>query len=126
MEVGALDGAPGVRTARFAGADATYADNVSKMLEVMEGVVDRSARFRTAVALVFPDGVEVVAEGTLDGVIAVGPRGGGGFGYDPIFEIGEFTLAELPATEKNILSHRARAIRALAVELGFWNTGNEG
>ncbi len=126
LEVGALDGAPGVRTARFAGADATYADNVSKMLEVMEGVVDRSARFRTAVALVFPDGVEVVAEGTLDGVIAVGPRGGGGFGYDPIFEIGEFTLAELPATEKNILSHRARAIRALAVELGFWNTGNEG
>ena len=119
LEVAALSGDPGVRTARFAGPDATYADNVTRMLEVMDGVVDRSARFRTVVALVFPDGVEIVAEGLVEGVITDSPRGRGGFGYDPVFEVGGKTLAEMTAKEKNDLSHRARAIRALARSLGL-------
>lgn len=118
LEVAALDGAPGVRTARFAGPEATYADNVARMLDVMAGVTDRSARFRTVVALVFPDGVEVLAEGVVDGVITTETRGNLGFGYDPIFEVGGMTFAEMGMDAKNELSHRARAIRALAATLG--------
>jgi XTP/dITP diphosphohydrolase len=118
LEVDALDGGPGVQTARFAGPDATYDDNVTRMLEVMEGVADRVARFRTVVALVFPDGVEVVAEGAVDGVITHDRRGSGGFGYDPVFEVAGRTLAEMTAEEKNELSHRAQAIRALGESLG--------
>lgn len=119
LEVDALGGAPGVRTARFAGPDATYEDNVSRMLDVMTGFTDRSARFRTAVALVFPDGVELVSEGTVEGVITDELRGSGGFGYDPVFEVGDRTLAEMTASEKNELSQRARAIRALAASMGL-------
>lgn len=119
LEVAALDGAPGVHTARFAGPDATYADNVTRMLAEMEGVADRSARFKTVVALVFPDGVEILAEGMVEGDITTEPRGAGGFGYDPVFEIEGRTLAEMTADEKNDLSHRARAIRALAESLGI-------
>ena len=118
LEVDALDGAPGVWTARFAGPEATYDDNVALMLERMQGVVDRSAHFRTVVALVFPDGVEIVAEGSVDGAITAERRGSGGFGYDPIFEVGDRTLAEMSGEEKNALSHRARALRALVESLG--------
>lgn len=118
LEVTALEGAPGVHTARFAGEDASYEDNVTKLIEVLEGEDERSARFRTVVALVFPDGVEIVAEGLLEGVIAEGPRGPGGFGYDPVFEVDGRTLAEMGVDEKNALSHRARAIRALAESVG--------
>lgn len=118
LEVEALGGAPGVHTARFAGPEATYADNVARMLREMEGIGDRRARFRTVVALVLPDGVEVVADGSVDGAITTTPRGSGGFGYDPIFEVNGRTLAEMPGTEKNQLSHRARAIRTLASGLG--------
>jgi XTP/dITP diphosphohydrolase len=114
LEVSALGGAPGVHTARFAGEGARYEDNVAKMIEVMAGVADRTARFRTVVALVFPDGVELVAEGQLEGTITEQPRGDGGFGYDPVFEVDGLTLAEMSGEEKNRLSHRARAIRALA------------
>ncbi len=124
LEVDALDGEPGVHTARFAGPDATYDDNVTRMLEVMEGVVGRVARFRTVVALVFPDGEEIVAEGSVDGVITETRRGSGGFGYDPVFEIGGRTLAEMTAGEKNKLSHRARAVRALAGGLGLVGAGD--
>ena len=119
LEVEALDGAPGVHTARYAGPEATYADNISKMLSEMDGVKERGARFITVVALVFPDGVEVLAEGSVDGVITSTPRGSGGFGYDPIFEVDGRTLAEMTPEEKNDLSHRARAIRALAESLGL-------
>jgi len=119
LEVDALGGEPGVRTARFAGPEASYADNVARLLEVMEGVTDRRARFRTVVALVFPSGEEIVAEGVLEGVITTEPRGSGGFGYDPVFEVEGRTLAEMPAEEKNRLSHRARAIRALVEALGL-------
>ena len=118
LEVAALDGAPGVRTARFAGPSASYADNVSHLLRELEGVDDRRARFRTAVALVMPDGEELVVDGFLDGVIAREPRGTGGFGYDPIFEVGGRTLSEMGMGEKNTLSHRASALRSLARALG--------
>jgi XTP/dITP diphosphohydrolase len=119
LEVDALDGAPGVQTARFAGDGARYEDNVAKMIAVMDGQSDRTARFRTVVALVFPDGVEVVADGSVEGRITEAPRGAGGFGYDPIFEIDGATLAEMSVEEKNQLSHRARALRALAETLGL-------
>ena len=119
LEVDALDGLPGVNTARYAGPGASYEDNVSRLLESMEGVEDRKARFRTVVALVMPDGVEVTAEGSVGGVITKERRGGGGFGYDPVFEVDGQTLAEMPADDKNALSHRARALRALAALLGL-------
>lgn len=119
LEVEALDGAPGVHTARFAGAGARYEDNVAKMIEVMNGRSNRSARFRTVAALVFPDGVEIVADGTVDGLITEAPRGTRGFGYDPVFEVDGRTLAEMSAEEKNELSHRARALRALGERLGL-------
>ena len=118
LEVAALGGRPGVNTARFAGENASYSENVVLLLDEMEGIVDRRARFRTVVALVFPDGAELVAEGSVDGVITLERRGDQGFGYDPVFEVEGRTLAELPLTEKNRLSHRARALRALAVALG--------
>ena len=116
---GVLDGAPGVHTARFAGDGARYEDNVAKMVPVMSGQIDRRARFRTVVVLAFPDGVEVMADGTVEGVITEAPRGIGGFGYDPVFEVEGLTLAEMSPEEKNSLSHRARAVRALAVSLGL-------
>lgn len=124
LEVEALGGEPGVHTARFAGPDATYDENVARMLEVMEGVSDRVARFRTVVALVFPDGVQVVAEGSVEGVITKSRRGSGGFGYDPVFEVEGRTLAEMTAEEKNQLSHRARALRALTESLGLPGAGD--
>ena len=119
LEVDALDGAPGVTTARFAGPDASYADNVAHLLDVMDGVGARSARFRTVVALVMPDGGEVTAEGMVDGVITTERRGDRGFGYDPVFEVDGVTLAEMSMGEKHELSHRARAIRALGDALGL-------
>ncbi|NNC93812.1 MAG: RdgB/HAM1 family non-canonical purine NTP pyrophosphatase [Acidimicrobiia bacterium] len=117
LEVAALGGAPGVRTARFAGPNATYDDNVGKLLDVLDGVDERAAYFRTVVALVYPDGPETTAEGVLPGRIATGRRGSLGFGYDPVFEVEEFgfqTLAEIPEAEKNRISHRARALQELA------------
>lgn len=119
LEVSALDGAPGVRTARFAGPDASYADNVAHLMELMNGVADRSARFRTVVALAFPDGSELVAEGSVEGVIAERPRGERGFGYDPVFEVDGATMAEMSLEEKNRLSHRGRALRALVESVGL-------
>lgn len=117
LEVDALDGAPGVITARYAGEHATYDDNVDKMLRELETVESRSARFRTAVAIVTPDGDELVVGGILEGMITTERRGIGGFGYDPIFEVDGRTLAEIPSDEKNRISHRARALRALGAAL---------
>lgn len=115
--VNALGGLPGVNTARFAGVDATYSENVALLLERMKGVEDRSASFRTVVALVSGSD-QLVAEGVLDGSIAHAPRGSGGFGYDPVFEVNSGrTLAELDADEKNLLSHRAIALRTLFEQL---------
>jgi XTP/dITP diphosphohydrolase len=118
LEVGFLGGLPGVRTARFAGPAASYRDNVELLLKEMDGVGDRRAQFRTVVALVMLDGSEVVVHGVLDGVITESPRGDGGFGYDPVFEVEYLTLSEMGVAEKNTLSHRARALRALAEALG--------
>ena len=115
LEVDALGGAPGVHTARFAGPDATYADNVARLLLELDGVDDRTARFRTVVALATPGGDELVAEGVLAGVITTAPRGRAGFGYDPVFETADGrTLAEMPGDQKHLISHRGRALRAFA------------
>ncbi len=120
LEVDALGGAPGVRTARFAGEHATYADNVAKMLVDLDGVDDRRAHFKTVALVRFPDGSEVVAEGVVRGRIALTARGDSGFGYDPIFipDDGDGrTFAEMTPDEKNALSHRGRAFRSLAEKL---------
>jgi XTP/dITP diphosphohydrolase len=114
LEVDALDGAPGVFTARFAGPEATYDDNIDKLISVLEGSTNRKARFRTAIALVAPSSAEVVVEGVLEGVILSERRGSGGFGYDPIFEVDGVTLAEMPPATKNAISHRAVALALLA------------
>lgn len=113
LEVEALGGAPGVYTARFAGPGADYRTNMEALLGALRGVEERTARFRTVAAVIFPDGSRAVAEGELRGAIARAPRGEGGFGYDPIFEVEGRTLAELGEEEKNRISHRARAVAAL-------------
>ena len=121
LEVEALSGEPGVRAARFSGPGATYASNVALLLERMRGIAPglRGARFRTVCAAVFPDGREIEAEGVLEGRITEAARGAQGFGYDPVFEPAGFsrTLAEMTAAEKNEVSHRGRAARALAGRL---------
>ena len=121
LEVDALDGAPGIYAARFAGPGATYADNVRLLLERLSGVPEarRTARFRTVCAACFPDGGCELGEGVLEGHIARAPRGAFGFGYDPVFvPAGETrTLAEMSAAEKDAISHRGRAARSLAERL---------
>ena len=122
LAVDALDGAPGVYSARFAGEGATYADNVAKLLKELDGVGPerRTARFETVALVRWPDGREVAATGEVEGAITTAPRGERGFGYDPIFEPTEGdgrTFAELLPVEKHALSHRGRAFRALAAEL---------
>ena len=120
LEVTALHGAPGLVSARFAGPRATFADNIVKLLAQLDGVADRRARWRTVALVRFPDGAEIAAEGACEGLITERPRGGGGFGYDPVFvpDGGDGrTLAELSGEEKNAISHRGRAFRALAAQL---------
>jgi XTP/dITP diphosphohydrolase len=120
LEVEALGGRPGVRSARFAHERATDAENNAALLRELEDVADgsRAAKFRCVLALVnpwAPGHVETV-EGSCDGFIARAPRGSGGFGYDPLFvvpELGHRVMAELTEAEKNAVSHRARAVRAL-------------
>lgn len=117
LEVDALGGLPGVRSARFAGPGADYAANLRLLLERLAEVADplRTARFRCVVALV-DDGREATFEGTVEGLITRAPRGFNGFGYDPVFfcpEIGK-TFAEAEPEEKHRVSHRGRALRALA------------
>jgi XTP/dITP diphosphohydrolase len=120
LEVDALDGAPGVFTARYAGEDATYEDNWRKLLVELGDRTDRRARWRTVALVAWPDGSETWTEGTCDGVIAPEARGEQGFGYDPVFipDDGDGrTFAELAPDEKNALSHRGRAFRALGQRL---------
>jgi XTP/dITP diphosphohydrolase len=120
LEVSALDGAPGVYSARYAGEGATYADNVAKLLAALEGMADRRARFRTVALARFPDGREVVAEGVVDGTISTAARGDAGFGYDPLFVPDEGdgrTFAEMTPEEKHAVSHRGRAFRSLSEAL---------
>lgn len=115
LEVAALGGAPGVYSARYAGPGHDSAANMAKLLEQMEGVADRSARFRTVIALIL-DGREYLFEGEVRGRITTGAAGCGGFGYDPVFmpEGADITFAEMPAEAKNAISHRGRAVRKFA------------
>ncbi|HEX6726482.1 MAG TPA: XTP/dITP diphosphatase [Nitrospira sp.] len=118
LEVDALGGRPGVFAARYAGEDASYEDNCRKLLKELAGVppARRTARFLTVAALAMPGGHARVATGTLVGVIAERCVGSQGFGYDSVFFLPELgrTLAELTAEEKNRISHRAKAFRAMA------------
>ncbi|MEZ4555150.1 MAG: XTP/dITP diphosphatase [Caldilineaceae bacterium] len=116
LEVDALDGAPGVYSARYAGPDATDEDRYRKLLRTLAALPDapRTARFRCVVALVAPDGAAYTTDGICPGVIIDEPRGSHGFGYDPVFflpDLGQ-TMAELPPAAKNRISHRGRAAAA--------------
>lgn len=120
LEVDALDGAPGVHAARYAGPGASYADNVEKLLSALADVPAerRTARFRTVCVVRWPDGREIETTGTLEGRILGERRGANGFGYDPVFGLPDGrTLAELSEAEKNAISHRSIAVRALATSL---------
>ena len=116
LEVAALGGAPGVRSARFAGDDCSYADNRDKLLRDMEGRHDRRAAFRTCALVRYPDGSEVVVDGVCAGTIAAAERGDRGFGYDSLFvpdDADGRTFAEMTDAEKHAVSHRGRALRNL-------------
>lgn len=121
LEVKFLNGAPGVHTARYAGEHADTDDNNRKLLSALEGQLlpQRGASFRTVACLATPQGCVQTFEGSLDGYIGFGYRGENGFGYDPLFLVGDSkrTLAELTETEKNKISHRARAFEKLAERL---------
>jgi len=117
LEVDALDGAPGVRSARYAGESASDEDRCSRLLRALRATPTkrRTARFRCVIAVAWPDGQIDIADGTCEGLIANQPRGDYGFGYDPVFYLPEYhkTMAELPPEVKNQISHRARAIQAI-------------
>lgn len=121
LEADALNGAPGVYSARFSGEGATDESNNAKLLKLMENIPDdkRSARFVSVVTLCFPDGTVVAARGECPGTLRRSPRGDGGFGYDPLFvPVGyDKTYAEISAEEKNIISHRAKALGILRMKL---------
>lgn len=115
LEVDALNGAPGVYSARYAGEHVTYDDNVNKLLSELNGVTNRAARFRTVISLLL-DGKEYFFDGTVEGHIIDHKRGLGGFGYDPVFVPDGFdkTFSEMAPETKNAISHRGRAIRKFA------------
>lgn len=121
LEVDALDGAPGVRSARYAGDHASDGENLRRLLDALDGVDEagRAARFRCVVAVVAPDGGAWTAEGVCEGGILREPRGESGFGYDPVFVPAGYdkTFAELDAGVKNRISHRAMALRRIAKAL---------
>lgn len=122
LEVDALNGAPGVYSARYAGENVTYADNVEKLLHELEGIINRKARFRTVIAYITEQG-EQFFEGVCNGVITTETKGEKGFGYDPVFRPDGYTetFAELSAEEKNRISHRGRALK----EFVEWIQGRE-
>ncbi len=120
--VDALGGAPGVHSARFAGEDASYGDNVTHMLRQLDGVplADRTARFSSVVMLMWPDGRSISVQGDTEGIIIEHSRGDHGFGYDPIFVPNEgdgMTFAQMTADGKHTYSHRGKAIRSLLEQL---------
>lgn len=114
LEVDALNGDPGIYTARYAGEHCTPEDNIVLLLKNMEGKMNRNARFRTVIALIMND-EEHLFEGVANGQIAETRKGAGGFGYDPVFipEGFEHSFAEMPAEEKNQISHRGKAVKKL-------------
>lgn len=115
LEVDALGGEPGIRSARYAGTGASDEERYQLLLEKLQGVPweERTARFRCVIAVATPAGQIHTAEGTCEGIIAFAPKGEHGFGYDPVFYFSEYgmTLAELPPETKNRISHRARAVQ---------------
>lgn len=121
LEVDALDGRPGIYSARYGGAGTPPAEQIRLLLGELDGVAEprRTARFRSVVVIATPDGQRWQAEGVVEGRIARDPHGANGFGYDPIFLLPELgrTMAELSDTEKNAISHRARAIRGALAHL---------
>ncbi|MDP6895060.1 MAG: RdgB/HAM1 family non-canonical purine NTP pyrophosphatase [Acidimicrobiales bacterium] len=122
LEIDALEGAPGVYSARFAGPDATYEQNVEKVLHDLDGIQigQRTARFKTVAIVRYPDGRELISKGTVEGCIALNASGEEGFGYDPIFvpvEGDGSTFAQM-GEEKHRFSHRGRAFRNLGYMLG--------
>jgi XTP/dITP diphosphohydrolase len=118
LEVDALNGEPGVYSARYAGSEATYRDNLEKLLKEMLGEENRSAQFRTALVFVHKGGIELF-EGVCHGEILKKPRGEKGFGYDPIFRPDGYdkSFAELSSEEKNRISHRGRALKKFLLYL---------
>ena len=116
LAVDALDGAPGVYSARYAGEGGTYDDVIRKLLFEMRDVPEenRTARFVSSICCVFPDGETLRAEGVCEGMIAFEKRGEGGFGYDPVFLVGDRSFAEMTGAEKDAVSHRGRALRAFS------------
>ena len=121
LEVDALGGRPGVWSARYAGESATDADNRRKLLGELEGVSERSARFRTVAMVVWPDGRELAVDGVCEGTITEAERGERGFGYDRVFVPTDGdgrSFAEMTEAEKSAVSHRGRAFRSLLARLG--------
>ena len=118
LEIAALSGEPGVYSARYAGADCSFEDNMNKVLRNLEGTTNRSAKFRTVVCLII-DGKESLFAGEVDGVMTKEKRGDDGFGYDPIFLPNGFSesFAEMSLEEKNKISHRGRAVEKLVSAL---------
>ncbi|MCC8411024.1 non-canonical purine NTP diphosphatase [Mucilaginibacter sp. UR6-1] len=114
LEIDALNGEPGVYSARYAGTHGDHEANMDKVLKSLEGVTGRKARFRTVISLIW-NGQEHLFEGTVEGTIRPGRAGNGGFGYDPIFEPDGYTItfAQMSMDEKNAISHRARALNGL-------------
>lgn len=119
LEVTVLNGEPGVYTARYAGEGCTSEQCIVKLLNKLEDVPEekRGAKFLCAICCVFPNGDILTAQGECPGKIAFAPRGTDGFGYDPVFLVGQKTFAELPSEEKDRLSHRGKALRLFAEEL---------
>ena len=121
LTVDALDGAPGVFSARYAGEDATDDDRINKLLGELDGVAenDRTAAFVCSIAVILPDGTKLNTDGFLRGRIAFEKKGSNGFGYDPIMYVPEFdkTVAELSSEQKNEISHRGEALRLMADKL---------
>ena len=122
LEVDALRGEPGVRSARYAGPDASYAQNVARLLAELRDVAPsrRTARFRTVAVVQYPDGTGLTAEGVVEGMITTEPRGTGGFGYDSVFVPAEGdgrTFSEMGPAAKHAISHRGRALRTLLESL---------
>ncbi|MBD3323805.1 XTP/dITP diphosphatase [candidate division KSB3 bacterium] len=123
LEVRALNGAPGIYSARFGGVDLPQAEKNRLLLQRLVGVTDRQACFRCVLAVVSPQGRLETTEGTCEGFISTEPRGNGGFGFDPIFVVPAYqkTMAELAPDIKNAISHRARALQQLPTILqAFW------
>jgi len=126
LEVDALGGAPGVWSARYAGEDVTYADNRHKLLRELNGVAERTARFRTVAMVVWPDGRELAVDGVCEGTITEVERGERGFGYDAVFVPADGdgrSFAEMTDAEKSAVSHRGRAFRSLLARLAVNDDG---